>query len=31
MAKRKFKEIEKNSEKSDKRKRGQLRTMKKAS
>ena len=26
---RKFKEIEKNSEKSDRRKRGQLRTMKK--
>ena len=30
MVKRKFKEIEQNSEKSDRRKRGQLRTMRKA-
>ena len=31
MVNRKFKEIEKNSEKSEGRKRGQFRTMKKAS
>ena len=31
MVKCKFKQLEKNSEKSDRRKRGQFRTMKKAS